>query len=97
MRVSSEIVLISEISRWLEVYPVWVAWIQHERLRKGSNSVRQMNSPFLLVMGPGADPWKSISFSGGLEFKITQTRSMPTVKGGGEPSSIVTLPLMMTG
>src|SRR5579871_946039 len=48
--------------------------------------MRHWYSPFLLVIGPGADPASSL-----------QMRSIPTVNGGGEPSSIVTLPFKMMG
>jgi hypothetical protein len=37
-------------------------------------------------MGPGAEPWESL-----------QIRSIPAVKGGAEPSGMVTFPLIMSG
>jgi hypothetical protein len=48
--------------------------------------MRHIHSPFLLVIGPGVSPLWSL-----------QTRSIPTEIGGGEPSSIVTVPATMIG
>src|SRR5215469_7362926 len=58
---SCDVTLIAEISCREDTYPGWVAWIQQDRVRvTGSNSILHMNSPFLLVIGPGAEPWMSL-------------------------------------
>ena len=49
--------------------------MKQARVASGSISMRHVYSPFLLVIGPGADPELSL-----------QTLSIPAVNGGGEPS-----------
>jgi hypothetical protein len=60
--------------------------MKQARVASGSISMRHTYSPFLLNVGPGADPELSL-----------QTRSTPPADGGGEPSSMVTVPFKMTG